>query len=66
MIVLAIGLVLVTEMLNSAIEKLVDLVSPERNINAGIIKDMAAGAVLAAAIVASVIGAIVFGGVAFY
>ncbi len=60
MIVLAIGLVLVTEMVNSAIEKLVDLVSSEQNSKAGLVKDMAAGAVLVAAIAACIIGGIVF------
>jgi diacylglycerol kinase (ATP) len=59
-IVLAIGIVLVTEAINSAIEKLVDLVSPQQQPLAGWVKDVAAGAVLIAAITAAVIGALVF------
>ena len=43
-----------------AIEKLVDLVSPQHNINGGLIKDIAAGAVLILAIVSVIIGLIVF------
>ena len=57
---LAIGLVLVSEIINSAIEQLVDLVHPEWNDKAGLIKDMAAGAVLMSAITAVIIGFAVF------
>lgn len=56
----AIGLVVVAEMLNTAIEKLTDMVSPEIHPNAKVVKDLAAGAVLMASIVALVIGFIVF------
>lgn len=59
-IILAIGIVLVAEAINSAIEKLVDLVSPQQNAKAGWVKDVAAGAVLIAAITAAVIGVLVF------
>ena len=59
-IILAIGLVLVTELLNTAIEQLVNLVSPEFNILAGRVKDIAAGAVLIAAISSVAIAAIIF------
>lgn len=59
-IVLAIGLVLVAELLNTAIELLVDLVSPDFNIQAGRVKDVAAGAVIVAALISVVIGAIIF------
>ncbi|MDO7743798.1 MAG: diacylglycerol kinase family protein [Pedobacter sp.] len=59
-IVSAIGLVLVTELVNTAIELLVDLVSPDFNPQAGKIKDIAAGAVLIAAAIAVVTGAIIF------
>jgi len=57
----AIGLVLVAEIINSAIEQLVDLLHPDRNEKAGAIKDMAAGAVLISAFVAVIIGLWVFG-----
>ncbi len=59
-VVLAIGLVITAEALNTAIEKLVDMVSPQKNTNAGWIKDVAAGAVLLASICALVIGLLVF------
>jgi len=58
---LCIGLVIGLEMMNSAIESLVDLVTKERLPLAGRIKDMAAGAVLFVAIIAVVIGVIIFG-----
>ena len=58
--VFAIGFVLVSELFNTAIEVLVDLVSPEQNPKAGLIKDIAAGAVLLSAITAALIGLILF------
>ncbi|MBQ4525574.1 MAG: diacylglycerol kinase family protein, partial [Bacteroidaceae bacterium] len=42
------------------IERLVDLVSPERHPVAGDVKDVAAGAVLICAIAAAIIGCIIF------
>lgn len=60
LLVLAIGIVFTAELFNTAIEGLVDLVSPEYNKKAGFIKDVAAGAVLIAAITSAVIGLIVF------
>ncbi len=54
------GLVLVTELLNSSIEKLADMVEPEWNFKVGIIKDYAAGAVLVAAMVSVVAGGVIF------
>lgn len=59
-VVLCFGLVLAAEAFNTAIEKLVDLVSPEWNPLAGKVKDLAAGAVLICAIVAAIVGAIIF------
>jgi diacylglycerol kinase len=59
-ITLAIGLVWMAEAFNTAIEKLVDLVSPGFNPKAGEIKDLAAGAVVFAAMVALVIGILIF------
>lgn len=58
---LAITLVFTTEALNTALEKLVDLVSPERRVLAGQVKDLAAGAVLITALFALVVAAVVFG-----
>ncbi|MFC5270958.1 diacylglycerol kinase family protein [Adhaeribacter terreus] len=59
-ITLAIGLVWMAEIFNTAVEKLTDLVSPEYNELAGRVKDLAAGAVLISAITALVIGLLVF------
>jgi diacylglycerol kinase len=59
-ILAAVCLVLVAELLNTAIEVLVDLVSPAYHIKAGIVKDTAAAAVLVSAIIAAAIGLIIF------
>jgi diacylglycerol kinase (ATP) len=59
-IILCIGFVIAAEIMNSAVERLVDLVSPQENKTAGIIKDIAAGSVLIAAIAALVAGIVVF------
>jgi diacylglycerol kinase len=56
----AIGLVWTAEGLNTAIECVVDLVSPDQHPLAGRAKDIAAGAVLIAAFIAVVIGALIF------
>ncbi len=58
---LMIGLVLVTEMINTAAEALVDLASPDYHPLAKLVKDVAAGAVLVIAITAVVVGLIVLG-----
>ncbi len=57
----AIGLVWTAEGLNTAIEAVVDLVSPDYHVLAGRAKDVAAGAVLCAAVAAVVIGLLIFG-----
>ncbi len=59
-VVLCFGLVLAAEGFNTAIERLVDLVSPEYHPIAGDVKDVAAGAVLICAIAAAIVGMIVF------
>jgi diacylglycerol kinase (ATP) len=59
-ILLCIGVVLAVELLNTAIEYLVDLVSPERHSLAGKVKDVAAGAVLIVAIMSVIIGILIF------
>ncbi len=56
----AIGFVMVTEIINTAIEFLTDIVSPGYHEKAGEVKDIAAGAVLLASITAVVIGLVVF------
>ena len=60
-VALSIASVWMAECFNSALESLVDLISPERRPLAGRIKDLAAGAVLAIAIGAAVVGAVIFG-----
>ncbi len=55
-----IALVIGAELMNTAIEKTVDLVSPTFNPKAGLIKDISAGAVLVCAIVAAIIGVLIF------
>lgn len=57
---LCMGVVMGLEMMNTAIEQLVDLVSPEKNPLAGKVKDIAAGAVLIAVFFSVIIGLIIF------
>lgn len=59
-VMLCIGTVIAAELFNSAIERLVDMVSPEWEKIAGEVKDIAAGAVLITAIAAAIVGIIVF------
>jgi diacylglycerol kinase len=59
-LVLCIGFVLSIEAINTAIESIVDFVSPEYHELAGKIKDIAAAAVLVAAFVSAVAGLIIF------
>lgn len=59
-ILFAIGGMLALEMLNSAIERIVDLVTSDYHSLAKAAKDMAAGAVLVYAIMCVIIGVIIF------
>ncbi|HIA35462.1 MAG TPA: diacylglycerol kinase family protein [Flavobacteriales bacterium] len=59
-ILLAIGLVLMAEALNTAIEYLADEVTQEYNEKIKLIKDISAGAVLITAIISVIIGCIIF------
>ncbi|MBS0370906.1 MAG: diacylglycerol kinase [Proteobacteria bacterium] len=56
LVALAVGLVLVAEMANTAIETLADLLHPGQHPEIGIAKDVAAGAVLIATLVAIIVG----------
>ncbi len=58
---LCIGLVIAFEMINTAIEYIVDMISPDFNEKAGKIKDIAAGSVLVISIIAFICGILVFG-----
>lgn len=57
---LTIMMVISAEMVNSAIEKMVDLITKEHRAEAKIAKDVAAGMVLVTAIAAFVIGSLIF------
>lgn len=57
---LAIALVIILELINTAIEVIVDLISPEQNLKAGSIKDLSAASVLVAGLFALVVGLIIF------
>lgn len=59
-ILIAIGMVWIAEMFNTAIEKTMDHLSPAFHPDVKIIKDIAAAAVLVAACIAFLIGLIIF------
>jgi diacylglycerol kinase len=59
-IILCIAIVLIVEVLNTAIEALVDLVVPDYHPLAKKAKDAAAGAVLIAAIFSCIVGGVIF------
>lgn len=59
-IILSIALVFITEMLNTAIEFLTDIVSPEYHPLAKKTKDVAAGGVLVSAVIAVILGLLIF------
>ncbi len=59
-IFICIAMVWCLELINTAIENIVDMVSPERQERARNIKDIAAGAVLIASIISILVGAIIF------
>jgi diacylglycerol kinase len=61
LVVVSVALVWITELLNTAIERVVDLVSPEHSVPARDAKDISAAAVLTAAVGAVAIGLLVFG-----
>jgi len=60
-LIFAIALVWVTEAMNTAVEELCDRVSPEFDPSIGRVKDLAAGAVLAASLAAGMIGLLTLG-----
>ncbi len=59
-VVLTIALVIVTEMVNTALEETVNLVKPENHPLAALAKNIAAGAALTAAAFAVVVGLLIF------
>ena len=58
--VLLFGIVISAELFNTALETIVDMVSPEKNEKAKLAKDVSAGAVLVVAIGAAIVGSIIF------
>jgi diacylglycerol kinase (ATP) len=60
LIILLIGIVFITELLNSAVESLADYIKPEWNEMIKKTKDYCAAAVLISAIISVIIGAIIF------
>jgi diacylglycerol kinase (ATP) len=58
--ILAFGLVLGIESLNTAVEKMADFVHPEFHDKIGFIKDIAAGAVMFAALAAIAVGLLIY------
>ncbi len=61
LLVLAIGLVLVSEMVNTAVETLLDALAPGYHALVGAAKDVSAGAVLVSAVGAVLVGLAVLG-----
>lgn len=59
-LVITIGLVLILEFINTSLEQIVDIVSPEKQEKAKIAKDVAAAGVLIASIVAVLVGIFLF------
>jgi len=59
-LLLTIGFVMTVEALNTAVERLVDLIQPEQHPLAGKAKDIAAGAVLIAGVISVIIGILLF------
>ena len=59
-IIFSISLVLLTEMMNTSIEKLCDFIHTDRHPQVEIIKDIAAGAVLISALASLIAGLIIF------
>lgn len=60
LLIIVIGAVFLTELLNSSIESLADLIDPEWNELIMRVKDYSAAAVLISAIVALVVGGLIF------
>ena len=55
-----ISFVLILELINTSLEAIVDLVSPERKNRAKVAKDVAAAAVLLAAVISIIVGVVLF------
>jgi undecaprenol kinase len=60
LVMLSIGLVIVSELFNTAIERMVDLSESGFTPAAGVIKDVSAGAVFVASLISLLVGGLVF------
>lgn len=58
--IVAIGLIISIEALNTAVEEIADFIHPEFHNKIGLIKDIAAGSVFIAAIMATIIGGLIY------
>ena len=58
--IFAIGLVISLEGMNTAVEEIANFIHPEFHEKIGLIKDLAAGAVLIASVAASIVGLIIY------
>lgn len=56
-----VSLVLSTELINTALEKLCDVITQDKNPKIGLIKDVAAGAVLVSGIISAIVGVLILG-----
>lgn len=61
-LIISIFLVIAFEYINSALEHIMDMISPEYHATVKVIKDYAAAAVLIVSIMAAIIGIIIIGG----
>ena len=59
-------LILIAEIINTAIEKICDFVEPNFNKKIGLIKDIAAGAVILATFLSIIVGVLVYSKYFFY
>jgi diacylglycerol kinase len=60
LVILCMGFVLAAEMVNTALEKLSDFVSPQKNEKIRVIKDISAAMVLLSSFIAMIAGLIIF------
>ena len=60
LIIIVMAMVFSAELINTAIEGVVDIISPDYDKKAGLIKDCAAAAVLITAIAAAIVGMLIF------
>ena len=66
LIILVCFLVLITEALNTAVEKICNFVEPNFNKKIGLIKDIAAGAVILATFLSIIVGILVYSNYFFF